>query len=91
MNEDSHQFHLSERELDYLKRLFAHYHRLARLITHEQATYGRRLTIVQVRAEAEKLRGALTERLAIAGFDEDYALTEEGRQLEDLIDRFYIP
>lgn len=37
---------------------------------------------------AEDLRGALTQRLAYAGFDEYYEPTEEGRLLESLIDRW---
>lgn len=40
---------------------------------------------------AEPIRGALTERLAVAGFDQDDEPNEEGRFIEDLIDRLFIP
>jgi hypothetical protein len=39
-------------------------------------------------AVAEQFRAALTEHLAKVGFDEEYEPNEEGRVLEDLIDRF---
>jgi hypothetical protein len=38
---------------------------------------------------AEQFREAFTEQLAKVGFDEAYEPTEEGRLLEDLIDRFH--
>ncbi len=37
---------------------------------------------------AEEFRDAFTDQLAKVGFDEAYAITEEGKLLEDLIDRF---
>jgi hypothetical protein len=40
---------------------------------------------------AEELREKLTVRLAQAGFDEDYSLTNEGRILESIIDKLYMP
>jgi hypothetical protein len=40
-------------------------------------------------AVAEQFREAFTERLAKVGFDEAYEPTEEGRLLENLIDRFH--
>lgn len=43
------------------------------------------------REVAEPIRAALTERLAAAGFDQNYEPTEEGRFLEALIDRLFIP
>jgi hypothetical protein len=39
-------------------------------------------------ATAERFRDLFTERLAKAGFRTDYALSSEGADLEDLIDRF---
>jgi hypothetical protein len=38
---------------------------------------------------AERFRDVFTERLARVGFDTDYALTEEGVILEELIDAFF--
>ncbi len=40
---------------------------------------------------AEEYRSAFTLRLARVGFDADYGPTAEGRILEDLIDKFFIP
>lgn len=39
-------------------------------------------------ALAEEFREKFTEQLAMAGFDEDYELTQEGELLEGLIDLF---
>ncbi|MBY0508124.1 MAG: hypothetical protein K2X03_29695 [Bryobacteraceae bacterium] len=38
----------------------------------------------------DRLREALTIHLANVGFDIDYSVSEEGRQIEDLIDRLYL-
>jgi len=38
---------------------------------------------------SESFRSTFTERLASAGFDENYEPTIEGKVLEKLIDRFY--
>ena len=41
------------------------------------------------REVAQEFRSIFTERLARVGFDATYALTSEGRMLEELIDCFY--
>lgn len=41
------------------------------------------------REVSERFREAFTERLAKVGFDRVYNLTNEGRMLEELIDRFH--
>jgi hypothetical protein len=46
-------------------------------------------TLSLSKAEAETFRDAFTEQLARVGFDASYAPTEEGKMLEDLIDRFF--
>jgi hypothetical protein len=38
----------------------------------------------------EEVRDALTEALARIGFKSNYELTQQGRILEDLIDRFFV-
>jgi hypothetical protein len=40
--------------------------------------------------EADDIRDLCGERLQIVGLDKDYELTEEGRILESLVDKFYI-
>lgn len=40
--------------------------------------------------DVERFRDIFTEELAIMGFDKNYSLTNEGKILENLIDKFYI-
>jgi hypothetical protein len=40
---------------------------------------------------AEHIRDFLTLQLATTGFDQDYAPNEQGRLIESLIDRLYVP
>lgn len=40
---------------------------------------------------ADVLRDALSEELMMVGFDLDYELTPEGRLIEDLIDKLFVP
>ncbi len=42
------------------------------------------------RDNAETFRSLFTDRLARVGFDSNYEVTDEGRLLEDLIDRFFV-
>lgn len=90
MKEQKRKIKLSEEEFKYLQAVGLNYQMLTRLIDD-----GTRLSddkfIVQVDLEsAEQLRSHLTERLAKYGFDQHYSLTNEGRMLEDLIDKFYL-
>ena len=39
--------------------------------------------------QADKIRDLCNEKLQIVGFDEDYNLTNEGKILDHLIDKFY--
>ena len=52
----------------------------------ERATEGYVLVIPS--SMADQIGTLLTTRLATSGFDDTYGLTEEGRLIEDLIDRF---
>lgn len=40
--------------------------------------------------QADEIRDKCGEKLQIVGFDEKYDLTQEGKILESLIDKFYI-
>ena len=40
--------------------------------------------------DADELRDRCGDRLQTQGFDEDYSTTEEGRILEELIDKLFI-
>lgn len=85
------EFQVSAEELEYLKQLASLDESLAGLLRSKEGAPGRRMTIRLSRAEAERLSNCLTEQLAMVGFDENYSLNEQGRILEDLIDRFYLP
>ena len=39
---------------------------------------------------ADEIRDSCAEMLQLIGFDEDYKLTRQGKQLEALIDIFYV-
>lgn len=40
--------------------------------------------------QADKLRDLCGEQLQVAGFNENYELTREGKILESLIDKFFV-
>jgi hypothetical protein len=63
---------------------------MANLPRVEEGPPSRRVNIRLNLAEAEQLRDCLTHQLAVVGFDQNYSPNEEGRRLEDLIDRFSI-
>jgi len=51
---------------------------------------GKRAVAVEVtRDAAVELREALSDRLAVAGFGDDYQPNDEGEMLEELIDVFF--
>lgn len=86
MNE-VHSFQLSADEFRYLEQLLSD-HALADQLRVEEGPPSRRVNVRLNCAEAEQLRDYLTRRLAAVGFDQNYSPNEEGRRLEDLIDRF---
>jgi hypothetical protein len=84
-----HSFQLSVDEFRYLEQLLSD-HALANQLRVEESPPSRRVNIRLNGAEAEQLRDYLTHQLAVVGFDRNYSPNEEGRRLEELIDRFYI-
>lgn len=84
-----HDFRLSPQELTYLMQLVSHDESLMHLLRRDISPD--RTSISLGRPQAEILRDFLTEQLAALGFDKDYTPTKNGRILEALIDRFYIP
>ena len=91
MNKEKHKFNLSRDELNFLRQLALHDYSISRLLMREQSPLSDDLTIQLNLAQAEQLREFLTERLAATGFKEDYSPNTQGKMLEALIDRFYIP
>ncbi len=90
MQEGNHDFHLSAKELEFLRQLASRDKSLAELLGLRQSPGGRSTTIRLARGEAEQIRGYLTTELAAVGFDENYEPNDLGRMLETLIDRFYL-
>lgn len=84
-------FELSSDELAFLKRLASRERSLDRFISQQRTVAGGKHAITLGRADAEELRGHLTELLAKVGFDIDYSPNEQGQVLEELIDRFHCP
>lgn len=80
---------LDARELVYLKNTAFLPQALAQRL--EIAPTRGKSCLTVTREVAEQYRDAFTERLARAGFDADYKPTAEGRILETLIDKFFVP
>lgn len=91
MNDAQLVFELSSDELAFLKRLASRERSLDRFLSQQRTVVGGKHTITLERADAEELRGNLTELLAKIGFDSDYSPNEQGQMLEELIDRFHRP
>lgn len=90
MIERTREFRVSVLELEYLERLLSHEQSLAGALRFQEGTPDRKPTVLLTRAGAEQLREYLTRALAAIGFDEDYSPNENGKMLEDLIDRFHV-
>lgn len=86
-----HKFRLSGKELDCIQQLGSKDARIAVLIAKREPKSARVLPLELESTDAQKLREYLTEHLARMGFDEKYEINEQGRVLEELIDRLFIP
>lgn len=87
--EEIYEFKLSRNEADYLKQLVSHDESLIRLMKFHDGERSAKLFIRLTRSQATQLREFLMSRMDLVGFDENYEPNEEGRMLEDLIDRFF--
>lgn len=90
MVNQTYAFELSADEIIFLRKIFIDSDVLPRSIRIEAITIGKKHRFLLSGQDAERLRAHLTELLAKVGFGSDYRLTEEGRKLEELIDRFYV-
>jgi hypothetical protein len=90
MMERDFEFHVSAEELAYIEQLASGDESLAGLLRSKERAHGRKVTIRLGHAEAEQLRDYLTKQLAAVGFDRNYSPNEQGRMLENLIDRFHL-
>jgi hypothetical protein len=85
------EFRVSAQELGLLRKVLSRDPELISRLSVTAEPTVRGATIRLSRAEAEQVRDHLTTELAASGFDQHYSPNEEGRMLEELIDRFYIP
>jgi hypothetical protein len=88
---DEYDFQFASEEFDCLKRLVSTDHHLSTLLACTTIKRGNKLTVRLDRADSERLRLYLSERLAQRGFRDDYSLTKQGELVEELIDRLCRP
>lgn len=82
---------LNSDELDYLllEQLLPHSLRMKLASTDKSKSVNYALEISE--NEADEIRNLCGEQLQVKGFDENYVPTKEGRLLESLIDKFFVP
>ena len=79
---------ISGREWTYLRNTTFLPANLQEIVRHADVN-GNKYVVRVSREVAEQFRSAFSERLTSRGIDLNYEPTNEGRLLEDLIDRFY--
>jgi hypothetical protein len=82
---------LSAKELSYLRNSRFLPEDLVEVLNTTQSISDETNALHLSNDDAEEFRSALTDHLAKVGFGIDYEPTDEGKILEDLIDRFYRP
>jgi len=87
---EKHDFKISRQEMECLTEAIRGDSDLSRSVAQERDSDEDHVVVQLNATEAETLRDLLTERLATVGFDKDYVLTDEGRALEALIDKFFV-
>lgn len=83
------RIHLSRRQAEYLRQSSFLPASLAEIVQAIESGADEAGELRVSRETAEKFRSAFTDQLAKVGFDSDYEPTDEGRILEELIDRFF--
>ena len=91
MIERTEEFRLSPDEFRYVKDLLSRGELREFLSKIQETVPSGNISIRLNRAEAERVRDYLTTQLAAVGFDEEYRPNQQGRIIEELIDRFYVP
>ena len=90
MNVAQRLIRLSRDEVEYLRQASFLPSYLVEIVRSAESASERSFFLRVSRDAADGFRSAFTDRLAKVGFGVDYELTDEGRLLEDLIDRFYV-
>jgi len=91
MSAEHNEFRLSAAEFSFLSQTVSGEKPLSDLLKNHELRQSGQTVVRLSRMECEQLREFLTVRLASIGFQGDYSLTEQGRTLEELIDRFFVP
>ena len=84
-------FHLSAKDAEYLSKLMSEDSSFKNLLPSRLEFRIDQETLTLNHDEAELLRDYFTDRLAKAGFDENYEPNEEGVMLERLTDLLFLP
>ena len=80
---------ISLEDIDFMKRSDFLESDLVRKLDDADVKDGENRILSIDKGTAERFRSAFTEKLALSGFDSDYGLNDEGRRLENLIDKFF--
>lgn len=91
MSEKASTVRLQGSEATYLESLIHDSPVLAPIVTLKQRPNSEARDAIVKTNQVETLREFFTLRLAEIGFNADYAPNEDGKMLETLIDRFFIP
>lgn len=91
MTERIEEFRLSPEEFSYVKDLLSRDELREFLPKIQEMLPSGDISLRLNRTEAERVRDHLTTQLAAVGFDEEYRPNQQGRMIEELIDRFYVP
>jgi hypothetical protein len=76
---------LNKKEYQYLCQMNNDFNKNIKIIKNNKS-----ILIECSEEQADEIRDACGEKLQIVGFGKNYELTNEGRILEDLIDKFFI-
>jgi hypothetical protein len=90
MNSGEKSVHLSMSQAEYLRLSSFLPASLAQIVDGVKPESDGAVVIGVSPAVAEEFRSAFSDRLAKVGFSLNYELTDEGRTLEELIDRFFV-
>ena len=91
MNAERNEFRLSAAEFASLSQVMSDDRSAADLLKNRELRTNGDTIVRLTKVESEQLREFLTVCLATVGFKGDYSLTEQGRILEELINRFFVP
>jgi hypothetical protein len=81
---------LSEDDQSILIRLSKNNMIINHLLRMGETRQDKRMIILLDKSQSERIRTVLTGFLAETGFNADYSISKAGKELEELIDKFFI-